>query len=191
VLTANPSSSLTKAAELGVNNRVRSPVKITGANQIGVAMPEFNQSIVVTAFVLGLSLLLQFNQNLALPKWLAPFSLGVLLSVMQGIFPQIQKGSLPAFVMGYLLMGILIFNMTVLLTVAHLPGKIVALSSPISTKAGLVVLGLLGTGLWLLMKGLINLLVELVKAIRLAWGNYQRDRRTVPCYLNESGMIGG
>ncbi len=154
-------------------------------------MPKCHQSVVVTAFVLGLSLLLQFNQNIALPNWLAPFSLAGLLSVMQGIFPSIQRGSLPAFVIGYLLMGVLIFNMAVLFTLAHLPGKMVALSSPISSKAGLVVLGLLGTGLWLLLKGLINLLVGLVKALRLAWENYQSDRRPVPHYLNGSVMIGG
>jgi hypothetical protein len=78
-----------------------------------------------------------------------------------------------------------------LFTLAHLPGKMVALSSPISAKAGLVVLGLLGTGLWLLLKGLVNLLVGLVEAIRLAWANYQSDRRGVQHYLNGSAMIGG
>jgi hypothetical protein len=143
-------------------------------------MSECHQSVVVTAFVLGISLLLQFNQDLALPKWLVPFSLGGLLSIMQRIFPQIQKGSLPAFVMGYLLMGVLVFNMAVLFTVAHLPSKMVALSSPLSAKAGLILLGLFGTGLFLLMKGLLNLLVGLVKGIRLAWANYQSDRRTAP-----------
>jgi hypothetical protein len=187
----SPNEIARRSSRVGVNNRVRSPVINTKAHQIGVAMPKFNQSVVVTAFVLGLILLLQFNQDLALPRWLAPFSLGRLLSIMQGIFPQIQRGSLPAFVIGYLLMGVLVFNMAVLFTVAHLPGKMVALSSPISAKAGLVVLGLLGTGLWLLLKGLVNLLVGLVKAIRLAWTNYQSDRRRVSCYLNGSVMIGG
>jgi hypothetical protein len=164
---------------------------MTKVHQIGGTMSECHQSIVVTAFVLGLSLLLQFNQDLAPPRWLAPFSLSGLLSVMKQIFPQIQKGSLPAFVMGYLLMGVLVFNMTVLFTVAHLPGKAVVLASPISAKAGLIVLGLLGTGLFLLMKGLIKLLVGLVNGIRLAWGNYQNAHRMVPHYLNGSVMMGG
>jgi hypothetical protein len=146
-------------------------------------MPEFNQSVVVTAFILGLTLLLQFNQDLALPRWLAPFSLRGLLLVMQGIFPQIQRGSMPAFVIGYLLMGVLVFNMVVLFTLAHLPGKMVILSSSLSAKAGLILLGLMGTGLFLLMKGLVNLLVGLGNAIRLAWANYRCDRRVVPLCL--------
>jgi hypothetical protein len=134
-----------------------------------VAMSGFHQSAVVTAFVLGLSLLLQFNQEIALPNWLAPFSLDRLLSVMKGIFPSIQRGSWPAFVVGYLLIGVLVFNMMVLFTVAHLPGKLVALASPISTKAGLVILGLVGTGLFILLKALFDFLVWLMIEIKAAY----------------------
>jgi hypothetical protein len=174
-----------------MNNQMRSPVVNTEVDQIGVAMSECHQSIVVTAFVLGLSLLLRFNQDLTLPRWLSPFSLGGLLSIMQGIFPKIQRGSIPAFVMGYLLMGVLVFNMVVLFTVAHLPGKVVVLSSSLSAKSGLILIGLLGTGLWLLIKGLFNLLVGLVNSIRLAWASYQNNRGVIPHYLNQSAVIGG
>ncbi len=154
-------------------------------------MPECHQSVVVTAFVLGLSLLLQFNQDLALPKWLAPFSLGGLLSVMKEMFPEIQKGSLPAFAIGYLLMGVLVFNMAVLFTVAHLPGKMVILSSSLSAKAGLILLGLLGTGLFLMLKGLFIFVVGLVNTLRLVWASNQHKNRVMPLYMNGSVMIGG
>jgi hypothetical protein len=153
-------------------------------------MSECHQSVLVTAFVLGLSLLLQFNQNLVLPKWLAPFGLSRLLSIMQRIFPQIQKGSVPACVIGYLLMGMLVFNMVVLFSLAHLPGKAVVLSSPISTKAGLILLGLFGTGLWLLLKGLFNALVSLVNAIRYSWASHQSNRRSLPDDLTGAAAIG-
>jgi hypothetical protein len=72
----------------------------------------------------------------------------------------------------------------------HLPGKAVVLSSPISTKAGLILLGLFGTGLWLLLKGLFNALVSLVNAIRYGWASHQNNRRSLPDDLTGAAAIG-
>jgi hypothetical protein len=149
----------------------------------GVAMSGFHQSVVVTAFVLGLGLLLQFNQEIALPNWLAPFGLDRLLSVMNRVFPAIQRGSWLAFVVGYLLIGVLMFNMMVLFTIAHLPGKLVALSSPLSAKAGLVMLGLLGTGLFLLLKALFNGLAWVIVELKAAYHHAKTSGDSMPRYL--------
>lgn len=139
-------------------------------------MPEFNQSNVVTAFVLGLSLLLQFNKEMALPKWLAPFSLSGLLAVVMLMLPWMQKGSVLAFVIGYLAIGFLVLNLVILFSLAHLPGQIVKLSSA-SSQAGSIVISVLASGLGMVLKSLVRHLVQGVAQLtRLglrAWASYR------------------
>ncbi len=119
-------------------------------------MPEFKPSIVVTVLVLGLSLLLQFNQDIVLPKWLTPFGLGGLLALLMLMLPWMQKGSPLAFVVGYLAIAFLMINLTILFTLAHLPGKTVKLSSA-SRKAGSLLLEIVGAGFGVLLQTLIRL----------------------------------
>jgi hypothetical protein len=154
-------------------------------------MPECHQSAVVTAFVLGLSLLLQFNQNIALPKWLAPFSLGGLLTLLMIILPWMQKGSVLALVVSYLSISFLVLNLLVLFFLALLPGQTVKLSSD-SNKAGTILIRVLGRGLIVLLKSLARRLVQGIAQLAMlglrAWASHQSANNLVPLKRLESGI---
>jgi hypothetical protein len=122
-----------------------------------------------TAFVFGVDLLEQFHHNLVLPQWLAPLSSGGLLALLLRLMPKIQKGSISAAVLGYLLMALLIFNTIVLFTLAQLPGQSVIPTSASSLRAGLILLGLFGTGLWAIAQGLTKIMKASGKLFSTAW----------------------
>jgi hypothetical protein len=122
-----------------------------------------------TAFVFGVDLLEQFHHNLVLPQWLAPLSSGGLLALLLRLMPKIQKGSVSAAVLGYLLMALLIFNTIVLFTLAQLPGQSAIPSSASNVRAGLILLGLFGTGLWAIAQGLAKLMKTSGKHFTNAW----------------------
>jgi hypothetical protein len=157
-------------------------------------MPECHQSVVVTAFFLGLSLLLQFNQDIALPKWLAPFSLSGLLALLMIILPWMQKGSVLAFVVGYLAIGFLVINLVILFTLAHLPGQTIKLSSA-SHQAGTILIGVLGIGLSLLLKSLGRCLGQAVAQLGLwvlrAWTSHRSASHPVLQKRLEHGIAWG
>jgi hypothetical protein len=153
-------------------------------------MSEFNLSVIVTAFAIGIHLLIQFNQDISVPKWLAPFGLSGLLAVLVVILPWIQKGSVLAFVAGYLVMGFLVINLVILFTLAHLPGQAVKLASASNSKAGAILLGWLGTGLVVLLKFMISLLVWGMTQVKM-WILAQRTKGIVPQKLLRSAIAWG
>ncbi len=122
-------------------------------------MSEINLTAILSAFAIAVHLLMQFNQNIALPKWLAPFGLGGLLALLMLMLPWIQKGSALAFVVGYLTIAFLMINLAILFTLAHLPGKTVKLSLA-SRKAGTLLLEVVGTGFGVLLKALMTLIAK-------------------------------
>ncbi len=153
-------------------------------------MSEFNLSVIVTAFAIGIHLLMQFNQDIAVPKWLAPFGLSGLLAVLMVILPWIQKGSFLAFVAGYLMIGFLVINLVVLFSLAHLPGQAVKLSSANSGKAGMILIGCLGTGLVVLLKSFMSLIAWGMTQVK-TWASDQSTKDTVPQKLLGFGIAWG
>jgi hypothetical protein len=121
-------------------------------------MPEFKLAAIATTFALAVRLLLQFNQDISIPKWLAPFSLTGLLALMMLLLPWIQKGSALAFVVGYVAIAFLVINLLILFTLAHLPGKVVKFASESGSQAGAIVVGAVGTGLGVLLKSSVGFL---------------------------------
>ncbi|MBW4551502.1 MAG: hypothetical protein KME35_10380 [Aphanocapsa sp. GSE-SYN-MK-11-07L] len=103
-------------------------------------MPGCHLSVNATAFAIVIHLLMRFNHDISLPKWLVRFSLGGLLALLMLLLPWIQKESVLAFAVGHLAIGVLILNLAILLTLAHLPGKVVTLSSVRSDQAGTLLL---------------------------------------------------
>jgi hypothetical protein len=151
-------------------------------------MSEFNLSVIVTAFAIGIHLLMQFNQDISVPKWLAPFGLGGLLAILIVILPWIQKGSFLAFVAGYLAMGFLVINLVILFTLAHLPGQAVKLSSASSRKAGMILIKLLGAGLIVLSKSILESVVWGIAQVK-TWISCHSKQGTGSQKLLESGGI--
>jgi hypothetical protein len=121
------------------------------------------------AFVFGVGLLEQFHQDLTLPQWLAPLGSGGLLTALLRLLPKIQCGSVSAAVLGYVLMALLIFNTIILFTWAQLPNQSAISSSASSLRAGMILLGLFGTGLWVIGQSLIKLMKPLGSALKSAW----------------------
>ncbi|MBW4549926.1 MAG: hypothetical protein KME35_02225 [Aphanocapsa sp. GSE-SYN-MK-11-07L] len=122
-------------------------------------MSRFNLSAIVTAFEIGIRLLTQFNQDISVPKWLAPFGLAGLLALLTVIWPWMQKGSVLALLIGYLTMGFLIINLLILFALAQLPGQAVKLSSA-SDRAGKLLLEMLGAGLGVMLKSSVSAVVQ-------------------------------
>jgi hypothetical protein len=123
-------------------------------------MSRFNLSEIVTAFEIGLRLLAQFNQDISVPKWLTPFGLAGLLTLLMVIWPWMQKGSILALVIGYLTMGFLLVNLAILFALAHLPGQTVKLCSDKSNQAGKLLIELLGAGLGVMVKSSVSVVVQ-------------------------------
>jgi hypothetical protein len=115
-------------------------------------MPEFKLAAIATTFALAVRLLVQVNQGISIPKWLAPIGLTGLLALLMLLLPWMQKGSGLAFVVGYVAIAFLVINLAVLSTLAHLPGTMVKMTSASSSQAGAIVLGAVGTGLRVMFK---------------------------------------
>jgi hypothetical protein len=143
-----------------MNNFRRSQVIAINADQPPIAMPELKLATIATSFALVVRLLLQFNQGVALPKWLAPFTLTGLLALMMLLLPWIQKGSTLAFVVGYVAIAFLVINLLILFTLAHLPGKVVKFASESSNQAGAIVVGAVGSGLGVMLKASLRLATQ-------------------------------
>jgi hypothetical protein len=143
-------------------------------------MPATKLPILATAFAFITGLLMQFNQDIALPKWLAPLSLGGLLSVLVVLLPWIEKGSFAAIAIGYLLMGLSIINLAIVFSLAHFPGQTVIGLSSRSTKAGLLLLQMVGVGLAVMLKASAWLVVGLMAMLVWGWHAQQEGDRPVP-----------
>jgi hypothetical protein len=137
---------------------------MVGLNEIG------------SAFVFGVDLLEQFHHNLTLPQWLAPLGGGGLLARLLRLLPKIQQGSISAAALGYLLMALLIFNTIVLFTLAQLPGQSAIPASASSLRSGFILLGLFGTGLWVIFRELTKVTKVLETPCKNIWQWLTRDR---------------
>jgi hypothetical protein len=80
-------------------------------------MPKLSLSAVVAGFVMVSALLIKFNQDTVVPDGLSAFRLGGLLGLLLVILPWIQKGDILAFIFGYILIAILLFNAFILFSV--------------------------------------------------------------------------
>jgi hypothetical protein len=130
------------------------------------------------AFITGL--LMQFNQDMALPKWLTPLSLGGLLSVLVVLLPWIEKGSFAAIAIGYLLMGLSIINLAIVFSLAHFPGQTVIGLSSRSNKAGLLLLQMVGVGLAVMLKASAWLVIGLMALLVWGWQSQKEGDGQVP-----------
>ncbi len=156
-------------------------------------MSKFNLSAIVTAFEIGIRLLNQFNQDISVPKWLAPFGLAGLLSLLTVIWPWLQKGSVLALIIGYLTMGFLIINLMILFTLAHLPGQAVKLASAKSDQAGKLLVELLGAGLGVMLQSSVSFAVQGVAQIKavVLKAIHPKTKSTTPQKLLDSSVAWG
>jgi hypothetical protein len=159
-------------------------------------MPATKLPMLATAFAFITGLLMQFNQDIALPNWLAPLSLGGLLSVLVVLLPWIEKGSFAAIVMGYLLVALATINLAILFGLAHFPGQTVIGLSSRSTKAGLLLLQMVGIGLAVMLKASAWLVIGLMAMLVWGWHSQKegdsrlgrQSQRQVPQKLLRGGV---
>lgn len=138
-------------------------------------------SIASALLVLMAQMLVSFNQGVILKGWLAPLKLAWLIPALLLVLNIGLKGSLPGFivvpalVMSYLLLGILLLHTLALYLLSQLPGQVVALTSAESVKAGGLLFRLSLVGLGILLKNILILLGCLLAAI-LSTGPRQQLR---------------
>jgi hypothetical protein len=123
-------------------------------------MSKLDIDILIMAFVMGVHLLKDFHKGICLPEWLAPLNMAGIVSVLLLLVPLAQKGSLLAFLAGYVLMGVLIVNFLVLVVFALIPGNKITADSPATVQTGKILMQLLGRGLMVLVQKLFACLAE-------------------------------
>jgi hypothetical protein len=128
-------------------------------------MFEFDLLTLLVVVVVGLQLLHQANQKLTLSGWLAPLSLGWILSGLLWLMPFAEKGATGALAISYLLIGTLILNTLLLYLFSRLPNHLVPLKSTEIELVGGIVLKLLGTGLREIGRRLLCILFEIIDEI--------------------------
>jgi hypothetical protein len=82
-------------------------------------------TLIAVFIVTSVNLLKCSSRELTLNKWLAPFSVGWILSGLTMFLPMVQKGSLVSVAVTYFLIGALIVNTLVLSVCSRLPNRIV------------------------------------------------------------------
>jgi hypothetical protein len=127
-------------------------------------MSKLDIDILIMAFVMGVHLLRDFHTGICLPEWLAPLNMAGIVSVLLLLVPMAQKGSLLAFLAGYVLMGVLIVNFLVLLVFALIPGNPIIADSPATAQTGKILIRLLQKGSMVLMQKLFAGLAQPTKA---------------------------
>jgi hypothetical protein len=115
--------------------------------------------------VSSLQILHCFSQEITLNQWLAPFSIGWILSGLALVLPMVQKGSLVSVAVVYLLLGALIVNTLVLSTCSRLPANIIEFKSPTIERVGDVFLKLMGRGLSVVLRELAITLFRFIDAM--------------------------
>ncbi len=115
--------------------------------------------------VASINLLKCSKHEITLNRWLTPFGVGWILSGLTMFLPMVQKESLGALAAVYFLMGALIVNTLVLSFCSRLPNQVVDLKSPTVEMMGGVMLRLIGTGLYVMVKNVLVALVRWIDAI--------------------------
>jgi hypothetical protein len=132
----------------------------------GVIMTDLDLYTAIAIFIVSsLQILHRFTQETRLSRWLAPFSLGWILSGLVMVLPMVQKGSLLSVAAVYFLLGALILNTLVLFTCSQLPTRIVDFKSPTVEMMGGILLKLMGRGLCILCKDLLIALFRFIDTV--------------------------
>jgi hypothetical protein len=119
-------------------------------------------TFIAVFIVTSVNLLKCSSRELTLNKWLAPFSVGWILSGLTMFLPMVQKGSLAPVAVIYFLIGALIVNTLVLSFCSRLPNRIVDVKSPSVEMMGGVILKLMGRGVYVLLKSQAIALFQLI-----------------------------
>jgi hypothetical protein len=127
----------------------------------------------IAVVVASVYLLQSSTKDLALCRWLSPFSLGWVIASLIFIYPFILKGSWIAMGAGYFLMGALITNTLILSVMSLVPARIVDFKSEGLETMGLLFTSCIFAGLFLLLKKGFAVLIELFKMM------FQSQRRVV------------
>jgi hypothetical protein len=119
-------------------------------------------TLIAVFIVTSVNLLKCSSRELTLNKWLAPFSVGWILSGLTMFLPMVQKGSLAPVAVTYFLIGALIVNTLVLSFCSKLPNRIVDVKSPTVEMMGGVILKLMGRGAYVVLKSQAIALLHLI-----------------------------
>jgi hypothetical protein len=119
-------------------------------------------TLIAVFIVTSVNLLKCSNRELTLNRWLAPFSVGWILSGLTMFLPMVQKGSLGPVAVTYFLIGALIVNTLVLSVCSRLPNRIVDVKSPSVEMMGGVILKLMGRGVYVVLKSQAIALLQLI-----------------------------
>jgi hypothetical protein len=119
-------------------------------------------ALIAVFIVTSVNLLKCSSRELTLNRWLAPFSVGWILSGLTMFLPMVQKGSLGPVAVTYFLIGALIVNTLVLSVCSRLPNRIVDVKSPSVEMMGEVILKLMGRGVYVLLKSQAIALLHLI-----------------------------
>jgi hypothetical protein len=122
-------------------------------------------TLIAVFVVTSVNLLKCSSRELTLNKWLAPFSVGWILSGLTMLLPLVQKGSLGPVAVTYFLIGALIVNTLVLSVCSRLPNRIVDVKSPSVEMMGGVILKLIGRGVYVLLKSQAIALLQLIDSV--------------------------
>jgi hypothetical protein len=128
-------------------------------------MFEFDTLTAMTLVLLGVYLLAQASQRMALPHGLAPFRLEWILAGLLWLMPFAEKGSVGAIAVFYLLLGTLILNILVLYSCSRLPDTLVPVKSREIEFLGGLVVQCLGTGLRIIGKSMLGVLFQWIDAL--------------------------
>jgi hypothetical protein len=129
-------------------------------------MFDFDLYTFIAVFIVtSINLLKCSSRELTLNKWLAPFSVGWIISGLTMFLPLVQKGALGPVAVTYFLIGALIFNTIVLSTCSRLPNQIVDVKSPTVEMMGGVILKLMGRGVYVVLKSQVIALLQLVHSV--------------------------
>jgi hypothetical protein len=131
-------------------------------------------ALIAVFIVTSVNLLKCSSRELTLKKWLAPFSVGWILSGLTMFLPLVQKGSLGPVAVTYFLIGALIVNTLVLSVCSRLPNRIVDIKSPSVEMMGGVILKLMGRGAYVVLK---NQAIALLQMIDSAIGSRRQVAR--------------
>jgi hypothetical protein len=119
-------------------------------------------TVLAIFIVSSLQILHCFSQEITLNKWLAPFSIGWILSGLALALPMVQKGSVVSVAAVYFLLGALIVNTLVLSACSRLPAKVVEFKSPMIERVGGMFLKLMGRGLSVVFRELAIVLFKFI-----------------------------
>jgi hypothetical protein len=122
-------------------------------------------TLIAVFIVTSVNLLKCSSRELTLNKWLAPFSVGWILSGLTMFLPMVQKGSLGPVAITYFLIGALIVNTLVLSVCSRLPNQIVDVKSPSVEMMGGVILKLMGRGVYVVLKSQAIALLQLIDSV--------------------------